>query len=529
MEGTGRRPSLRCFNGNAYMRRSAIIFLAILLLIGAVYRRVPINFFRAESGWYLFMSHADESTQRQTVRSFFTTSYGGHYTPLMFLAEFETAKIAGTSQSFWRWRQLVVLAVIGATLFATSAAICRACALPRTQTLAISAALVSVSIFQPQMVDLVGWPFMICQLTWMILFLLALFSSIRLTISPDDTRWAWMAATSGYGSMHALGLGLTTAFAVLVVLILFFAMGRRQLRAVIITLALLTVFHALAMICLLPRVTGPQHSADGVGPMSKLLLGFVSNFALAAWQTFVPATYSQPNEFSIAYCWPYGLLLIAGLIAWIFLLARNAPAARTPQTQLTFLLNAFSIVGFLTLITMIAARQAGRSLPDAAGNLTYFLFTPRYVVPLHFLLIPCAVYLLVLLARRAPRLTAIGCGAVAVAALMAQVEFQATTYRHIAPQAHISHSGAWQLILASARECRAAGLPLPNAPLVALTQEFSDWDPRMFEPLLRRELHLNTSERLELIPWPDYLATRAQYGRVPSLKLLEEKLQLSAR
>lgn len=523
------------------MRRAVIVFLATLLLVAAVYRRVPINFFRAESGWYLFMSHADAETQRQCVRNFFTTSYGGHYTPLMFLAEFATAKLAGASQSFWRWRQLVALALIGTTLFGIVAMIGGVYQLRANQRLAIAAVLTAVSIYQPQMVDLMSWPFMICQLVWIAFFLSALYSVVRLAVSPEKTRWAWIAALTAYASMHALGLGLTTVAATVAVLLVFLAIAlrdanspfhahRRGIAAALITLMVLGAVHGWAMIHLLPGAKSFAHSQPHMfASMAKLLFGFAGNLALAAMRTFVATSYSEPNEFSLAYCWPYGVLVIAALVASFYVLLRRTLSAGPPML-LTFTLHAFSIIGFVTLVAMIASRQLGQaSLQDAAGNLIYFTFVPRYVVPLHFLLIPSAIHIFILLSRRAPRVMTVVCYAITLAALIAQIEFQATAYRYIAPRSHISHAGAWRLIVATARECRAAKLPLPNVPLVALTQEFSDWDARMFAPLLRRELKLRTEDTVEIIPWSEYGPVRERYSSVPSLRLLEEKLQLTER
>jgi len=102
------------------MRRALFIFAITFLLVLLVYRRAPMNFFRAESGWYLSNSHADAETQRKFKADFFSRSYAGHYTPFAFLAEFGTAKAFGTNGTLWRLRQLVAVAAIGALLFAAT-------------------------------------------------------------------------------------------------------------------------------------------------------------------------------------------------------------------------------------------------------------------------------------------------------------------------------------------------------------------------------------------------------------------------
>jgi hypothetical protein len=58
-----------------------------------------MNFLRAESGWFLYHAYSAPEMQQRFVQSFWRGSHGGHYTPRAFLAEFETAKIAGTNES----------------------------------------------------------------------------------------------------------------------------------------------------------------------------------------------------------------------------------------------------------------------------------------------------------------------------------------------------------------------------------------------------------------------------------------------
>src|SRR5947199_5945052 len=135
-------------------------------MTAAIYCRTPTAFLRAESGWYLYASHADEATQRRAEREFFTHSYDGHYTPLAFLAEFRMAKMAGTSRAFWRWRQILAVAVVGAAIFGLVVAVTRTLGLSRGQRLAIGGAMFALITFQPAMVDFVTWPFMILQLGW---------------------------------------------------------------------------------------------------------------------------------------------------------------------------------------------------------------------------------------------------------------------------------------------------------------------------------------------------------------------------
>jgi hypothetical protein len=525
------------------MRRVLIVFLVALALVAIVYRRVPINFFRAESGTFLSLSHSSAEIQQQRVKIFFTTSYGGHYTPLAFLAEFQCAKIAGPARWFWRWRQLFVLALVGAGLFVAAQSIGAVYQLSAVQGSAAATAISAGAIFQAQMVDLVSWPFMILQLIWAGFLVFALYAVVRLAVSANKTRWAWTATMTAYASMHISGVGLVVVCAVAVVTAIFlvgsirlragFHDHRRGMMAALGTMLSLAAAHTWAMVFLQPASNvslAPQPNFFVAA--AKLFLGFVNDLALAGLRTFAAASYAETNSVSIAYSWPYGLLVIAGLVATFCFLLRAAMRNPTPQSLVTFALHAFSIVAFFTVVFMMSARllRLG-SLREAASNLAYFTYSPRYVVQLHFLLIASAAHLVIKLIGRT-RGIAVGVSfAVGVAALLAQTEYQASAYPLLAPLSRIEHSVAWKLIVDTARECRSAQLPIPNVPLGALTQEFADLDARMFEPLLRQELHLAAGENIEIVPWDQYLAAdRKRYqAAVPSLAALEQKLGVAER
>jgi hypothetical protein len=149
------------------------------------------------------------------------------------------------------------------------------------------------------------------------------------------------------------------------------------------------------------------------------------------------------------------------------------------------------------------------------------------VIPLHFVLIPSAIAVGALLVRRAPRVATVIFALMALASVVAQIEFQSTAYKHVARHSNISHASAWRLILDTARECRAAGLPLPNVPLDVLTQEFDKSSISTFDGLLRRSLGLAPAEPLHTIAWEQHRADGVEaYHNIPSLRLLERKLLL---
>lgn len=518
------------------VRRALIVFLLSFVLIAAVYRKTPMNFLRAESGWYLVQSHSSEQIQRRFERDFFTSSYGGHYVPLAFLAEFETAKIVGTNESIWKWRQILALALISAALCGVVYAIGGMFQLSRSSRWAMSAALTAGAVFRPEIMEFISWPFMILQLVWIGFFIVAMYSTVKVAAAPEQKRWPWIAVASACASMQAFGLGLVAVAAVAAVLggILFLAMRspatiygphRKRIATALVAMFGVAAAHGWAMLRLLPP--SPFFAAP-LSTLSKLILGFAANLAAAAARTFFAPAISESNWRSLASAWPYGLLLIATAFAVFYLLLRQALREPTPQNLTRFALHAFSISAFLALIALCALRVfQATSLDAAAINLTLSTSLPRYIVPLHFIVIASVIEIAVRLFQRAPRLSPAAFCAIALVALMAQRDFRSTTFVYVEPLSRISHASAWGLLLATVRECRAAQVPVPNLPLGALTREFSDANANSFEPLLRHDLQLRPEEKIDMIPWEEYLARdRERYRSVPSLRLLEQKLEL---
>jgi hypothetical protein len=519
------------------VRRGFIILVLSFVLIAAVYRRTPMNFLRAESGWFLFHAYSSSEIQQHFQKGFFLASYGGHYAPLAFGAEFEMAKVAGTNESIWKWRQILALTLIGAALVGTLYAVGRVFQVPPLPRWMMAVAVTAGSVYRPEMMDFISWPFMMFQLVFVGLLILALYSVLRVITAPDQRRWPWMAVLAAYGSMHVSGLGLVTVSAVALglggILLLAFRSPdtiyhpqRKRIASALITMVCLAAAHGWAMLHLLPPF---QPLGVAAGPFCKLLLGFTANLAVTGLRTFIGTTISEPDSRSLAYSWPYGLLLVAGALLLLRWSLRQTLKEPTPENVTRFALHAFSIAAFAALIGLIAVRLfQSASLNAAATVLALSNSLPRYVVPLHFIMIASAAEILARLARRAPRFSSGAFCAIALAALAAQVDFRINSFPYVAPLARISHTSAWGLIVATVRECRAAQLPVPNVPLGALTQEFSDWDPKMFEPLLRSELRLGREEQIEMISWEEYLQNeRGRYrSSVPSLQLLEQKLYL---
>ena len=512
------------------MRRAFLVFAVTFLIVAAIYGRVPIAFLRAESGWFLSLSHSDQATQLPVVRGFLTHSYAGHYTPLAFLAELTVAKFAGTSRTFWRWRQLLAVAAVGAVLFGLVLVSGRRLALRRPQQFAIAAAVTTLILFQPAMVDFVTWPFMILQLGWLGLSLGALCCLGKILSAPSRPSWTWLAAGSAYASLHLSGLGLITVGATAAVFGWFALRGDRPMRvrafwfcAVLILLGLL---HAAVMARSLTASSAITESPSLAATL-RYSLGFVFNFVASGLLSFTLISRDLPEAHSIEYCWPLGLLLLVLAIAGLaFQLRRSRREANLPL-QFATMLVLFSTVGFAAMVALITGRQLATG-PNAAAAMRYLLVTPRYIIPLQFVFIGPVILALSWLANRMPRFIVIVSWALIPTILLTQLVYQRKAMPFLTAGTRTSHYTCWRLLLAAAQECRAAGVPLPNFSVAPLTIEFSEADVEAFLPLLRNDLRLRPDEKIELAPLQSYVEGDSErYRLAPSVKKFEQKLEVA--
>jgi hypothetical protein len=511
------------------MRRALLVFVFTFLIVAAIYRRVPISFLRAESGWFLWTSHSGESVQQSIVRGFFVHSSAGHYTPLAFFGEFTMAKIAGTSRTFWRWRQLTAASAIGAALFGLVASLGRLLSLSRPIQYAAAASLSALIMFQPGMVDLITCPFMIMQLSWLGVSIGVLFCLSKMFSTSSRPMWPWLAVAAAYASLHFSGLGLVTIAATAAVLVWFAftrggAMHQPAIRACAVMLVL-TLGHAVMML-----QWGDTSPANGQRPdllfALKYCLGFLYNFVVAGLLSFTLTSPPVPSAYAMAYCWPLGLLLVVLMTAGLVRHLQRSRAETNPHRDVVTMLLLFSATGFAAMMALIAGRVAHTS--DAHVVLPWYLVTPRYFIPLQFLFLGPVIVALAAMARHMSRLVLIGCCAFVPAALATQLSYQKNALPFLVPGSRASHYTCWRLLVAAARECRAAGLPLPNFSMAPLTREFGEADVEAFLPLLRHDLGLPLDEKIELSPLQSYRSGGPErYRLAPSVKAFEQKLELA--
>jgi hypothetical protein len=509
-----------------------VLFLCCFIVTAIAYHRTNITFFRAESGWYQFLSHEQPQVQRNYVAFFFTHSYHGHFTPFAFAAEFALTRLAGPHANFWKWRQLIALSAVAGAIFLLVCAAARVHRLSKPVTFAVASAVTAMFILQPLMRELVAWPFMVMQLEWMICGTIALLALVRFAAQPEEGRWIWIAAGFAYASMHCLGLGAITVAATLLILCFFLAGiyrgrfagmagNRRTLQIASGMLSGLATLHGVAM---LHSFGASKESASSPGLAASLgfwIYSFFASVRTLLGLRFLP----EPNPDFIARAWGYGLVAILILAAVLYFLARSALREATPAALMRFVLHAFSIASFAGFVFLMVARHT----LEPAWEFRAMLIGSRYLVPITFTLLGSVVLLAVVAARRGKIVAAIFFAGLFFGALATNRHHATQVYPAVYPMNMVNHEKAWQSIVAVAQESRAAGFPIPNVPMGSLTQEFYDWDLRTFEPLLRDQLKLNPGENCRFADWAECRGvSRARYdAAAPSLRRLIQILGLN--
>ena len=508
------------------------IFLLWWILTTFVYHRTQSNFLRAESGWYLFLSQSTPAVQHAFEKNSLTKSYNGHYTPLAFLAEFATAKLIGTHAGFWKWRQITVLALLATVLFLCARKSAYALQLSRPIANLSSAGLTAILIFQPQMRDFIAWPFMILQLFWLLFTVMALLSLVQMARRPAEILWPWLATGAAYASLHCLGLGIATVAATAVVLAGIWLGTRHRLAPALpkISVPLLSMIgvaslHAIVML----KFTRPSETmtpSPGWEPISFFMaaLSFIPNYLFATLRGLFSTAEPPPGAWQSTLDWPYGLAILLAfgfLISSAFFRVLREPSTRN---QARFFLQTFASVSFLMMVALIAIREWREPSPLGLAG---YMAGSRYLIPGAFALAGIMADLLFLLASAPIFLSAIINVGLAVCAVIGNFQYATNVYPKIKPRSMISHASAWRAVVAMARECQRADLAIPNVPLGVLSQEFNDWDLKIFEPLLRADLKVPPGTDLQFVAWNE--VPNEYYRDVPALVGVQKKLQLETR
>ena len=500
--------------------------------MACVYGSTQSNFLRAESGWFLFLSRSTPEVQHQTKINFLTKSFNGHHTPISFLAEYELAKLVGTQARFWKWRQITAVALLATMLFLLTRNCGYVLKLSPPNASLSAAGLTAILIFQGQMRIFVANPFLIRQLFWLIFSLIALLALVQMVLRPGASSWLWIAAGASCASLECFGLGIATVAATAAVLAGIWLITRRngsssdaaKIIIVLISMIALTTLHVVFM---LKFPFDPIPSSTGWSPQAFLTmsLGFIPNFVFATLRGIFSTWWLVPTSKQIPADWPYGVGILLGFGCLITSVTFRSLKKPTPRNQVRFILHTFSSGFFLGLIALALAR-AWRE--PSTFNFVDYLTGARYLVPGGFALSGMMVELIFLLVPRPLVLSAILNTGLAVCAIAGQLQYARDVYPKVESKSMISHGQAWRAIVAMARECQNANLPIPNLRLGVLTQEFHTWDLKLFEPLLCADLNCPAGTKLRFVEWPDAMNNwPEEYLRdIPALRKVQYLLRV---
>lgn len=252
-------------------------FLLFLILNGAYYLLLGLNiqFLKAESGIYLANAGKVHAEGIAFIIPIMKNGYNGHFAPLTFLAEFWQSQLFGTHETYWFWRQMIVVSLFMTCISFFSISLAMLESDLEKPTIPTSLAGISIAVifgFQPIVTTLVSWPFMAIQLFCLSLAILSFLYLIKFSNSNSRTH-LWLALVLAYSTMHVFGTGLAISVSVLFTATILIALRwyvageeksvlRQSLTPVFVLLAF-TIIHTVLMV----------RSVGGTPPSESVSIG----------------------------------------------------------------------------------------------------------------------------------------------------------------------------------------------------------------------------------------------------------------
>ncbi len=475
------------------MRRllvSAGLVLALTLFIGAFYKAsgLHVNPFRAESGVYLASAHGPDKSA--FLRKYVISPYNGHFTPVVFGAEFAQARILGASERGWFWRQMLVLGLLGAALVRFANLVFSKAGLSPGPAAACAVLSACIFIFQPTIVELAAWPFMSFQLLCLTCAGMAAYYVTRLCESAAR-RDLVLFLFWGYAAMHCFGVGAAISAAAVGVggLIVWALRMLRSSWGIVAGFATLTVLHAYVMSRSAGQDFGqPLPLSVNVERFGAFFVGSVYAGVRSLWAN---GRFPWPNveAFTVDSVYGVGLFLIAMSTALLLAYrAREDRAALTTGAIVAFPIGALALYCFLTVFR-------NRAIPDPHIMDTYF-FGTRYIVFPAFFVFLAGTAAVVPLARSLRGLVVLPVGIAAASCMLATSMFLDGAVPKLWPHISQSSQSLWNREVDEARHQLASSGAVRDKRLVALDPEFQN-PMSIYTGVLERELDCNGCVRFQ--------------------------------
>ena len=481
------------------------VFLGWLALLYLVYGQVHILFSRNENCWLEMDVQEGMPGIFAKLRFAFTNSYNGHYTPLFFCLELAYTALFGISEAWWRFSQLFMLALLAVALMELFDLPAQQISHRRTIRFWVSFGLTAPFIFSPLIIDFEGWPFESGQVLWAALTVASVTWASKAILESKDGKVSMRALSIsfalGYGSLHILGLGVSTMagwFAVWFVL-LFDAFQRKLPAAYLQRLGVVggigmvvTIAHGSLMFLLLQKpAVPPPYAALGFRHFIFQSLGYTSNLLVDSLRALWGADgWPYPHGEFLPQDWAYGLgaiLLLATCGSFWFLSHRARPA---PTTLCRVCWLIFSFASFCMYVLMVGVR-----ILKGEGPWMNFLLGPRYLWVAALLLFGAISSFASLLRLRDVRLTALLSLLLAGSCISGNLVYQYRVVPKVWPLATLSHEKTWRELASMTHELNKAGLPIPDLSLGVMCAEFNPSMQR-FDPMLRALAGIGANARL---------------------------------
>lgn len=356
-------------------KRLVLPWLALTLFLGAFYHCCGLNMqpFRAESG--LFIAWARSGDLAHFVHAHLYSSYGGHYTPLYFATELLQARLFGTSEHLWFWRQMLLLGLLGTALASLARTTLQALGNRRSVADVAGYLLAGMFLLQPAITEMVSWPFMAGQLLCLACATMGLRALIRAGGSRDERSLLWAMAWS-YASMHFLGVGLVisvTTLAGCCVLMWSQRLPHRHWRTIGI-FAVLTALHGAMMTRGVPMQELAVSPSTLVKRFGALYMGLVHGGLQSLWAS---GRFPWPDVAAFPVDAVYGLALLVALLVAAFAMAQRARAQEQPTLLLASIAVGFPTLALALFSALPVLRTKGTMDPHSLDG---YLVGTRYLI-----------------------------------------------------------------------------------------------------------------------------------------------------
>lgn len=473
------------------------IFLFFLLLNSIYYTLIGLNiqFLRAESGNFVSATAlSPEETEIFLNKNVYSVHHG-HYTPLIFLAEYWQSKVFNTQEIFWFWRQMIVVALFLTSIAFFSINLIMLGKANQKPTLNISLISVSIAIifgFQPIVTNLVAWPFMAFQFICLTLSAISFLYLIKFAQTNHPVH-LWVALGFGYLTMHSMGTGLAISLSALFTSTLLIALkwygtGLRKpsqilkLLIPVFFVTILTIGHAYIMV---KGVADALESEKVSLATSGVRFGGILIEMLHASVNYIwaPGGLAWPMmrglETDSVYGW--GLVLIIGTIV----ISQIFKFLKEPDSE-TFVRIAILTLPSLTLFLIVGMIiYRGQSYEDKNALINYIIGTRYLIFSSFFGFLFCTGLFLkskIVLSKTVISTLAIA----AIVCLAGNTTFMVTIAPEIWPTNLISHTKYWNDVLSSLETDSDYKSANWNKPMSSVT-EF-DYTPLNFRTLIEKQL-----------------------------------------